>query len=123
MLLISPFIRRSFSEGGQNIPINYRPINRRFFYNITLCKKNWGRLTKVNNFFCNRLIINQLRKYFINFGLIEIHPFLGIFSTFVNNFSWNLEFMTWNLNQLITKSANHQIPHYLCPLCSLYRSK
>jgi len=61
----------------QNTSIQKSPAYAGLFYNISLCKKKGVKLTKVNNFICNLLIINQLKKYNINFRLIAFSPFSG----------------------------------------------
>jgi len=45
MHLIPPFIRRSFSKGGENISIQNRPDYAGLFYNILLRDKNRVKLT------------------------------------------------------------------------------
>ena len=70
----------------------YRPSRwlsgyRRLFYNISLRVKKRVCLTKVNNFICNTLYINNLQKHIINRWLNEKQPFFTHFVNPVNSFA------------------------------------
>ncbi len=98
-----PFIRHSFSEGGQNISIQSRPNHGRFFHYISLREKNGGRLTKVNSFFCNHFIINMLRQSIINFRLMGFLAFSGYLRQYLTTLSDSA------LNETIEKKINTEL--------------
>jgi len=61
------------------------PLYQGLFYNISLLVKNRVKLTKVNSFICNSLIINHLKNQFINHQLNEKQPFFAISVNLLNN--------------------------------------
>ena len=101
-----PFSRprnKTMHPTTQNISIQNRPSNRRFFYNISLREKNGVKLTKVNNFSYNTLTTNNLLLNNNIFQLMVFLPFLGYLRQYLTTLSDS------GLNETIEKKINTEL--------------